>query len=192
LFSSKRMNVLLVAAVAAMALGAFSAGTASATVFRAKFSTSLFKLSTAGVTIKKNGAEAKSCTLSPAVEMWGEAGGAGFVGSNESQWKVRFNCTDGTYLRMSFNGEAKWDSVTEAYFLRVADYTSGSLQSPWGLYSQFTAGTDDWAWVNGSGATSSTITLNERLVGNVGGQQITISGTLTAKTSSGGLVTLSH
>ncbi len=190
MLSPKRFKVLLVTAVVAMALGAVSVSSASAAVVNGKFSTSLFKLSTSGVTIKKNGGEAKSCTLSPAIEIYAEA--SGFVGSNESLAKVRFNCTDGTYLRMSFNGSAKYDTVAERYFLHVNDFTGQSLQSPWGLYSQYTGNTDDWTWVNGAGATPSTMTLNEQTVGSISGEKITISGTITAKTSSGGLVTLSH
>jgi hypothetical protein len=194
LTSTRRMKVLLATAIAALALGAVGAASASATIVNAKFSYPLVKLTTSGVTIKKNGGSAKSCTLSKAIEFWAE--GSSFLGGNEAGGIARFSCTDGTGLKMSFNGLAKYDTVAERYYLYVADPGSQALESPWGpnSYFQATGGTDNWTWVNGSGGTSSTITLNEQWVGSTvtGSEKITITGTLTAKTSSGGLIILSH
>lgn len=189
--STGKMKVMGIAIVAALALSALVASAASASIVSAKFSSPLFKLTTTEVTIKKSGGEAKTCTLPKAIEVFAE--GSSFIGSNELQ-TVRFSCTGGTSLRMSFNGQAKYDTVAEKYYLNVADPNSQAFESPYGLYLQSTGGTNNWTWVNGSGSTSSTITLNEQWIGSTqtGSAKITMTGTFTVKTSSGGLITLSH
>jgi len=183
----KRTKILLAVAVATMALSAVGASSASATIYNANFSTTSFKLSTTGVTIKRNGAEAKTCTAS--INM-SNLGSGNFIGSNESSGRTLFLCdggASGLYMRMV--GRAKYDSVAEKYYLEIYSYNE-SMQSPWSWYFQYS---QKWTWVNGSGTTPSTVTLNEQLIGyTTTGQPITMSGTFTAKTSTGGLVTLSH
>jgi hypothetical protein len=186
------MKILVVAAVAAMALGAVSVSSASATIVSAKFSSFGLRVSASGVSIQKGSGTAKSCSVSSA-EGWTEPNGS-FVASSEGVGgAMRFTCTDATYLRLRFNGFARYDTVTGRYYLQVADYSS-LLASPWGTYYQTTGGTNQWTWVNGSGATPSTMTLKEQYVGNqnLTGEKITITGTVTAKGEGGGLITLSH
>jgi hypothetical protein len=185
------MKLLLMTAVAAMALGAVSASSASATIVSAKYSSQSFKLTSPGITIKKNGSSAKACTMAPVTV---ETEGDGFIGTNEFFFGLKFTCSGSWPLVMNFNGRAKYDTVTGRYWLQVADLDNQTQESPWGFYYQETNDTDQWTWVNGSGSTPSTITLNERWVGltATGSEKITITGTLTAKTSSGGLITLSH
>jgi len=188
MISTKQLQVLLAAAIAVLALGAIGASAASATVVRAKFSTSSFKLTGSNLTITR-GAESKTCTPS-AISV--NALESSFFAGNSSEG-TKFTCTDLSYLLMNLSGEARYDTVTGRYYLHVGD-VSNSEWSPWGSYFQQTGGTDDWTWVNGSGATPSTIPLSEQYVGYTVEPftKITITGTLTAKTSSGGLVTLSH
>jgi hypothetical protein len=192
LFSTRKMMVMFLAVVASMALGAVSASSASASVVNAKFSYPSITVTTAGVTIKKNGESAKSCTLKSPIGIG--VSGSGFIGSNESSsGGVRFRCTDLSSLLMWFAGGANYDTETGLYYLHLQDKAGQSLEGPWGWYFQETGNTDNWTWVNGSGSTPSTLTLNEQYVGHTeSGEKITISGTLTAKTSTGGLVTLSH
>jgi hypothetical protein len=194
LFSTKRMKVMLVAAVAAMALTAVTAGTASAAVVAAKFSpaSEFYIKATSAVTIKKNGGSAKSCTMAdiratPAGS-YGEFLGANVVGFGET----KFTCSGFSPLVMRFMGQAKYDNVSGAYWLQVSDGPSQTLSSPWGGYLQNSSGLDKWSWVNGSGSTPSTLTLNDVRVGYLAstGENITISGTFKATTLSGGLITL--
>jgi hypothetical protein len=186
LSSTKKLRVLLAAAVAAMALGALGASSASAAVVSAKFSTSSeFYIKGTGVTIKKNGGSAKSCNLTTRAA---EFGSGAFVSTNPSL--PVFTCTGSPSLKVYFTGQMKYDTVTGRYWLQLVNGPY-SLESPWGFYSQVA---NQWTWVNGSGGTPSTITLNEQHVGNLTstGEKITISGTLTATTLAGGLITLTH
>jgi hypothetical protein len=186
------MKVLLMTAVAAMALGAVGASSASASIVNAKFSTPSFKLTTTGFTVTRNGTESKTCTPA-AISGFGE--GNSFIASNEWTGGTRFTCTDKSSLVMALNGLAYYDTVAERYYLHVADHTgSQSLEGPWGPYFQEASNTDDWTWVNGSGSTSSSITLNEQWIGATLNpyKKITISGTFTVKSATGGLITLSH
>lgn len=179
---------MFVTVVAAMALSGLSVSSASASIVTAKFSNSSWKLTTTGITVTRGGTESKSCTLSKAIEGFG---GSSFIASNEWTGASRFTCTDLTSLVMRYVGQAWYDTVASRYYLRISSYNE-ALQSPWGPSSYFQT-TSDWTWVNGSGSVPSTMTLNELYIGSTtGGQKITLSGTITAKTASGGLVTLSH
>jgi hypothetical protein len=186
---------VLAAAVAAMAMAAVTAASASATIVSAKFSTSSeFYIKAASVTIKKKGESPKSCSLVNPVRA-AEFGAGSFIGSNESFFDaVKFTCSGSAPLKVSFNGQMKYDTETGRYWLQVHDGPSNTLESPWGAYWQKTGETDQWTWVNGSGSTPSTMTLSEQWVGYLAstGENITISGTLTATTLAGGLITLTH
>jgi hypothetical protein len=190
LSKTRNMKVLFGTALVAMALGAVGVSSASATIFNAKFSTPTFKLATTSVTVKRAGAEAKTCTLPLALEVSTSA--SEYFASNEWTGASRFSCGVGSLVMWLYGG-AKYDDVAGRYYLSVSDYIE-SLESPWGgKYWQKTSNTDTWTWVNGSEVTPSTLTLNEQWIGSTTtGQKITMSGTFTAKTSSGGLVTLSH
>jgi hypothetical protein len=190
LTSTGKIKVLLVAAVAALALGAVSASSASASIVNAKFSSSSWKLTASSVTVTRNGTESKSCKLVNPIE--GFAEGSGFLAMNEWTGESIFTCTDGSTLVMRYSGEAKYDTVAGRYYLHISSYNE-ALASPWGPHAYFQS-TSDWTWVNGSGATFSTMSPNALQIGlsTPGSQKITVTGTITAKTSTGGLVTLSH
>jgi hypothetical protein len=177
-----------------MAMAAVTAASASATIVSAKFSTSSeFYIKSTGVTVKKKGESAKACSLVNPIRTV-EFGSGHFIGSNESFFGLQFTCSGSAPLKMSFEGPLKYDTVTGRYWLQVADRSTNTLESPWGGYLQSTGETDQWTWVNGSVGTPSSITLNEQYVGYLAstGEKITISGTFTATTLSGGLVTLTH
>jgi opacity protein-like surface antigen len=191
LTSTGKIKILLAAAMAAMALSAVGASSASATIFNAKFSSPTFKLTATGLTVKRNGGEAKTCTPSAGLEA--AVSGSEVYVSNEWTGASRFTC-GGSSLVMRLLARAYYDDVAGRYYLQISDYNEQTLESPWGpKYWQKTSNTDRWTWVNGSEATASTMTLNEQWIGTTTtGEKITMSGTFTAKTSSGGLVTLSH
>lgn len=176
--------------VALVVLGSVVASSAMAESVAAKFSGTSLKLTTAGVTVKKNGGEAKTCTLSPSSTSGSVSGSSVLLFNNFGN--TVFNCTGGTQLIVLLSVEARYDTVTGQYSLRQS---SGANQntSPWGTYT--TLSQLNGNWTNGSGATNSTVTYNEAKVGqlNAGAHEtITMSGTFTATTSSGTLITLSH
>jgi hypothetical protein len=187
LTSTRKLKVLFVVAVAAMAMSAVSVSSASASLVLGKFSSTTWNVTTSGVTIKR-GTEAKSCGLKNPISAFG--GSSSFLASND--WAgTRFTCTDLSSLVMSYRGQPFYDTVSSQYFLRIPG-SNESAQSPWGPNTYFQS-QSDWTWVNGSGATPTTLTLNELVVGTAtNGEKITITGTLTVKNSSGGLITLSH
>lgn len=186
------MKALVVTAVAAMAMSALVASSASASIVAAKFSSSTFKLTTTGITVKRSGAEAKACT--PSAQTEGFWDGASFWIGNQPGGETKLSCPSATNLTMVLYGQPKYDTVTGEYFLKVADFGTYSLTSPWGSYKQVTGSGSTGTWVNGSGATPSTLTFNEAWIGSTvsGSQKITISGTFNVTTTSGGLITLSH
>jgi len=195
LFSTKMAKIVLVAAIAAMALTAMTAASASASIVNAKFSTAseFYIKAPTGVTVKKNGGSAKSCTMAN-IRTASNGGAAEFVGYNGPFQEVNVVCSGSPSLVMRFYGLAKYDTVTGRYWLQVEDGPSTALSSPWGEYWQISSGLDQWNWVNGSGTTQSTITLNEVRVGYTTSthEYITISGNLTVTTLTGGLITLTH
>lgn len=187
----KRSKVLLAAAVAAMALSALVASSASASVVAAKYSTPEVMLTTSGITIKKNGAEAKTCTISGGA-LLGWAEGNASIYSNETGGESKFWCPSPAELRMIVNSRVSYDTVTGRYFMTLVKPCCSTLLSPYGQYLE-SPGTTGGTWVNGSGTTPSKVTFTNETLGSLtGGGTITISGTFNVVTYSGGLVTLSH
>lgn len=185
-------RILLLAALAALAASALLASAASASVLPAKFSSSQFKLTTTGITIKRNGTEAKTCTpVGNKLEGFAESNQ--YVISNELGGSARFWCSNNTELTMAWLGEALYDTVANRYSLRIASHSGETLTSPFGQYLQ-EPGTTGGTWTNGSGSTPSKLTFSNETLGFTypGGQKLTIEGTFTVTTLSGGLITLSH
>jgi hypothetical protein len=187
----KSMKVALSVAVAAVMLGAVLASSAAAAIVPAKFSSPFFKFTTSGITLKLNGAEAKTCNPSPTT-IEGFAEGNQYLMSNQQGGETRFACPNNTMLTMAWKGQAFYDSVSSRYSLRIGSYCCSSLMSPYGQYSQ-EPGTIGGTWVNGSGSTASTLTFSNEMLGwTLTGKKITIDGTFKATNSLGGLLTLSH
>jgi hypothetical protein len=190
--SHRRTKTFLVAAVAALALTALVASSASAAIVPAKFSSSNIKMTTTGITVKRSNLEPNSCTLNaPGYSAF--ALGNEFYGDNDGVGGTTvFSCPSGKAFSFFFNGKATYDTVTAKYTITLFKNTELSLWSPWGNYKQSSEATA--AWVNGSGATASTVTFNNPTLGltSEGGKPISIEGTFKATTSTGGLLTLSH
>jgi hypothetical protein len=189
--SKSRTKAFLAAVAAAMVIGALVASSAMAEVVPAKFSSSQIKVTTTGLTVKRNGLEPKACTFKGTTQ--GETLGELFYIFNNWEGDTRLQCpTVGTQLQMILSGEAHYDTVASKYTFSVQPYPSQTMTySPWGIYWQDYefSGT----WVNGSGATASTVTFtNQRFGTTTGGQKLTIEGQVKATTPSGGLITLSH
>jgi hypothetical protein len=194
LHPARSIKILLTAVVAAMAMSAILASVAAAEVVPAKFSSSEFNLTTSGLTLKRNGIEAKTCVSPSAIEGYAES--SNFLASNlEGFAETKFTCGGTSTFTIVLKGTAKYDTVTNSYSLHVNDFNSWSLWSPWSEgYWQNTGGKGSTAtWTNGSGSTASTVKFTNQWIGSTfSGKQVTIEGTLKATTLSGGLLTLSH
>lgn len=175
-----------------MAVAAVMVASASAATVPAKFSSAAFKLSGAGsITLKRAGIEPKTCELKTPIEAYAE--GNEFLGSNNWLGETVFSCTSGsTSLVIATYGEALYDTVTGAYSAHIFDHSGSTMLSPYGWYTQGSSEKFRGKWTNGSGTTASTVAFTEAPIGYIGGKLITLTGTLKATTSSGGLITLSH
>lgn len=186
---SNKLSKLILTVAALAAVAAITASPAAAEVVAGKFNSTTVKLATSGVTIKKNGGEEKTCTLSGG-SVSGSISGSSVIVSNGVGETV-FSCTGGTKLGVMLWFNGSYDTVSGAYSLRQVS-SSHQDTSPWGTYT--TANSLNGSWTNGSGSTNSTVGFKDALVGytNTGGYPITLSGTFTATTGSGGLLTMSH
>lgn len=190
-------KVASLAAAACLLLAAASASSASASWVAAKVNGGPnIKATTSGATAKRNGAEAKSCSL-----YTGSAHGRGegqllelknAVNANNVE-VTRFECGGTSTLDTGmFIGSAEYETVSGAY--RVKFYNAGFgflFTDPWGAVyapSDFTA-----SFTNGAGATPSTFTLSETTLGaEASGKKVSLSGTFTITSNTGGLITLTH
>jgi hypothetical protein len=181
-----------VTVIALMAMGALLASSASASIVSAKFSSPSFRFVGSGpITLKRNGIEPKTCELKSVLEGGNLSSQSDFSNGNGTFGEARFECA-GT-LEMFWYGAAYYDTVTGAYSLRVSDFPSYDLNSPYGRYYQQSEGKNQGGWTNGSGTTASRVTFKEAMIGrDLAGKAITLTGTLKVTTPSGGLVTLSH
>jgi hypothetical protein len=188
-------------ATACLLLGAV-ASTAMAEEVAGKFSSSSIKLSGSNLTVKKAGGDPRTCQL---LEVIGSSSG-GFL-SVYNKWEgpetTELTCTGGGMalaLRLNF-GFAKYDTVTGAYSIVAQASNLNSVKSPWGYYY--------WGyntpyggyravrlnWTNGTASTPSTIDFNEQEIGVLAAStttKLTLTGSLKATTSTGGLLTMSH
>lgn len=193
--TGKHLAALVASALALVALAAVLASPAMASEVKAKFSASTIKLTTAGITLKKNGGEATTCTLrgGSAAGPIGEENSLFIAGNDTWGTLGEFNCTGGKAMSMTLTGRARYDTVASRYFIRFLQTPSCLCISPWGGYSQKTEASTGFTWTNGSGSTQSTISFNEELLGTLNsGGTLTISGSFTATTSGNSLLTLSH
>ena len=179
-------------AVAALALSASIASSASASVVPAKFSTANFKMTTSSITLKRNGLEPKTCTLNGTLVGAGESGS--YFASNQADGSTRYFCSGGGQFTGVFMGSASYDTVTGRYYLTYNGYGGMSFFSPYGeSYYAETRGLSSGTWVNGSGSTPSKVTFTDQTVGyTTAGKRLSMDAVFTVTTEAGGLITLSH
>jgi hypothetical protein len=194
---ARKVKTVGLALALAGLLAAAVASPASATPVAAKFSSSSLKLTTTGITLKRNGLEPKTCTMDK---------GAAYGGSESNTWAVynteylpwptvQFTCGSQGFV-MTMGGEAFYDTVP-GYYLQLRDMGMGygGKYTPYGNYIQtFGEGKAVGKWINGSGLTPSTIKFENATVGvleSPASGTVTLSGTFTATTTSNTLLTLS-
>lgn len=192
----RKWRVLVVAVGAIGALAAVTAAPAMAELVPAKASAANISLTATSITVKKNGAEAKNCELE---KNWGyggiELGSLARIQSFTGNYQTYLSCAGGTKFSLNlYLSMLLYDTATGQYKLRAEYGWAGSFDSPWGSYVPSPAYVPVGVWTNGSGATNSTVAFPETTVGinEPGGNKISFSGTFTAKTVAGGLITLSH
>lgn len=190
----KKLRVLAVTVGAIGALAAVSAAPAMASEVLAKPSTSSIMLTAKNITVKKNGAEAKNCEVAEKTVYGNAHEGYAEIKSFTGNLQSYMTCAGGTKFSMDFYlSSLYYDTATSQYKLRSESALFGAYQSPFGQY-EGQVGKPTGVWTNGSGATNSTLTFPETLVGYLqsGGAKISFSGTFTVSTFTGGLITLSH
>jgi uncharacterized membrane protein len=191
--STKRLKTLVMTVTVVAAFAAIIASSASAAVVSAKFSNETIKLTTTGVTIKKGGLDARTCTIqggsASGITNW--FGGYTMVNENGEIW---FNCSGSTVLQLRVLALPKYDNVALRYFLQMNDAFSTDQASPYGRWWQDSPSLPDPTYINGSGATKSQLKFVNEPIGYVAatGAAITLDGTFTATTTSNTLLTLSH
>jgi len=187
-----RTFVLTVCAVGAFA--ALAASPAMASEVFAKPSTSSIILTAKNITVKKNGAEAKTCEAPEKTIVGHASEGFAEIKSNFGDLQSYLTCASGKKFSLDFYlSTLYYDTTTGQYKLRSESALTGTYQSPFGPF-EGQAGKPTGVWTNGSGTTNSTLTFPETVVGYLlsGGAKISFSGTFTVSTITGGLITLSH
>lgn len=194
-----RLRSLMLAISAAALLVVVAAAPASASIVNAKFSSGTIKLTTAGVTVKKGGIDPKACSLiNGATSGTTSEGSAKFSNGTSplvgAQATV-FSCPSSTFLDWDTaigSIKARYDTVTEKYYLEFWPEFTPVWRNPWGTHQDYSIykGT----FTNGSGLTPSKLVLSEAIIGIMWGEssKLTLSGTFDVTTKEGGLLTLSH
>ena len=189
---------MVAAAAAIAALGATAASPASAGWVKAKFSGGpSVKATTTGVTLKRDGIEPKTCTLFSGATIGSISGSEvlGLANATVPGWGepiTRFECGGSNKLDLYTSiVQAEYETVSGQYRLYFWPWPfEESLQAPWSnkyrgafWYATFT---------NGSGATPSSFTASEAVIGKepTSGKKITMSGTFNLTDNKGGLVTV--
>jgi hypothetical protein len=185
--SFRPARTFVLAIVAALALSGFIAGSASATTatFTPQGSTTW---SAKSFTLYDNGAAAATCTPTvgwkgstytpPSVVMLGFTEGLG-----QSSAKCNGSSTVNFTVLVSVTGR------NEGGYTVTLEGNPGTKSSPYGSYNQTSGGVG--AFTNGFGIVSSTVTFNKAHLGKLAnGHEVTLSGTFTVTTGSGGLMTL--
>ncbi len=196
----RKLRVLALTIGAIGALAALGASPAAAELVPGKFNASTAKLVGSGLTVKRAGGEAKTCELKATTGTASE-GSSALTVYTQPVWfnlPTKLECTGGTTLHISMIAGARYDTVTGTYSLRLVygGTTGAGYGSPYGdYYGGYGQGKESFVdWTNGSGATSSKIKFSETYLGarQTDLSKITLSGSITATTNSGGLLTLSH
>jgi hypothetical protein len=187
--SRRRLTSIVIALVALTALAAVSASPAAAAKVAAKFSAPTLKLSSGASFTLKKGAETTSCTLNKGFTAGNVSESFVYLQNGGSLGDTEYTCTGGKVFGIFLQMIAYRDTVTGAFTLDDIQST-GTNRSPWGTYGPVL-----WngSWVNGTGGGNSTFTLNEVVIGKLSssGESIKLSGSFTATTSTGGVITLS-
>ena len=191
----RRFGALITVCVAVASIGALAASSASAAWVEAEFKGGPgVKISASGVTAKRNGAEAKACVLQNEKPAPGTASGSLLeYGNTSTYWSLltRFSCGGSAVLEHYTQVvEAQYETVSKQYRLEFYPEQFLPIGTPWS--TSYWPGYYSVPFTNGSGSTPSKFTFADTVIGQEGasGKKISLSGTFTITSSTGGLVTL--
>jgi hypothetical protein len=176
---------LLVTAVGITSLFALNASAALAEHWSTGTTLSHWK---GALTVKAGGSSVTCSSLDMRVPMWGGEGAP--WDTIPSGIPIAVSCTGGTTMEFVHEGRAHFTGGKAE--LTMWAVTGFWLESPFGLYFADPLEIRTAAFTNGSGLTPSKVTFSETIVGEVVESEapLTISGTLTVTSSTGGLLTL--
>jgi hypothetical protein len=187
---SNRLSRMLLSLLVVSAFGAISASSALATPHWSDGAHGI-KLS-GSLTVKNPVKPTKTCT--PSYQMT-------FSGNSEMMWlassnsagklNLIYSCTYGGVLEIMTQLRPLSTTSVSMGFDPAMGWGSekGEQFHPWGAYYKQRASTVG-DFTNGSGSTPSTLTFSEDLVSSSSSFAVSISGTLTVTTSTGGLLTI--
>lgn len=206
---SKRLTrkpVVALAVTVALALAGIGSASASASEWPTwvQGETSM-KWSASSITVKKNGGSPVSCTWPKTgvsgSRPWGgawnytEGGEAifaeGKVANNFGAW-VGLQCEGKTTFEFCACISALDEQENGSFLMGMLPEPT-TYASPYGTYFG-DEGTEEGVFLNGSGGGSSTLTFTDAPVGHLGSPSVpvTLSGTFTVTTSTGGALTLAE
>jgi hypothetical protein len=193
LLTLRRAPIALLAALAALVLLGADAGPALA------WNTTAEGLELGGtVTIEDGGtSEQKSCSFAEdprqSYSLWDEGSTASYFEGHGESWttygSLALACSGGTVLYWKPYGEI-WEEEGSGPVLAL--YNSGEVPSPFGGFMTGDSSPVAVPWVDAAGGSPSHVTLEDELIGWGGSYQypITMSGTVTFTTASGGDLTI--
>jgi len=186
--SIKRGRLLVGAVVSACALMAVSASAASAA--NAWWVSPGTPSASGTLTLKQNGANEKTCSVSNAggtaanVESGGTKAGVLNLKNSPAEW-LELSCAGSFNLVIRAGGSLTYES---GYWLSVPA-SSNTLGSPYGSYSQAAM---KLPWTNAAEGKSSSFSFSNTKIGFNGGGDITATGTITVKKNNGENLLLTH
>lgn len=188
--SNRRLQAIVASALAIVAMAALAAP-AMAEEVEANFGTAeRLTLTTSGITLKQNGLKPVPCTLQKGETSGPIFGSSAMLYNEQAFYRTLFNCYSST-LRMNMVVYPVYETSESRYYLCL----SGDSMLHTSIYGNYIQEpTCDNTWTNGSGSTHSTVSFQDTPIGTLvsSGATLSITGTFTAKTPEGGLITLSH
>lgn len=156
-------------------------------------STGIFGTVSGTLTLKKNGAEAVSCALSGYIATENEEGYAEIEGWDGFHPWVETKCANGKYFGWDIIGPVSQKVISGkvTYYLNFQTCCEGVGPAPWSGRTWVSLAPEQ-VFTNGSGATPSSMSFNETVIGETWTykEKITATGKLNFKQEGGGLLTV--
>jgi hypothetical protein len=186
-----RLATLLVTAVGVTALFALTSSAALANVGAHWNVSSTLAHWKGSLTVEAEGSSVTCSNLDLRVPTSNDKWNNGDYSLTSGGAQMTLSCAGSTTLELLHEGSGSFSGTK--YELAMYPVTGFWLESPFGEYFANPLEISTAVFTNGSGMTSSQVTFSKAVIGEMEptGAPITISGTLTVTTSTGGLLTLS-
>lgn len=186
----KVRQIALLAALASLALSLAGVAQASASISWLQGEGNV-TAKTPTISVKKKGGSSVSCTWNSITGWASSLEGEALAYFDNALGKVRLSCAGGKeFTFYALMKSEKAISVGKEYAVYIEGGSEG-WASPFGTWSQYGVAPGG-VFVNGSGATMSTLSFNEVPIGTLkeGGAQLLLTGTFTISRGASGLLTL--